>query len=111
QIADALDFAHERQIIHRDVKPGNILLMDSGNSRRSFALLSDFGIARVTQAPGQASRSSSGTSGTPPYMAPEHLMGNATKLSDQYSLGMMLYESLSGEVPLWEPESSVKTWQ
>ncbi|MDP9425468.1 MAG: protein kinase [Actinomycetota bacterium] len=93
QIASALDAAHERGVIHRDVKPQNVLLTASGDAK-----VADFGIARA------ASESSlSGTSvilGTVSYMSPEQVMGKvAGPRSDLYSLGVVLHEMLTGRVP------------
>mgnify|MGYP000105992738 CR=1 FL=1 len=94
-IADALDYAHARGIIHRDVKPANILLRDDGRPQ-----LADFGIAKAIEA-GQSpglTRAGAGI-GTPEYMAPEQIEGRAGRKSDLYALGMTLYQMLSGRVP------------
>src|SRR3954468_12289731 len=94
-IAEALDYAHSRGILHRDVKPANILLREDGRPQ-----LADFGIAKAiesTQTPG-LTQAGSGI-GTPEYMAPEQIEGRAEKKSDLYSLAMALYQMLSGRVP------------
>ena len=95
QLASALQYAHEQKVIHRDVKPENMLV-----GRRNEILLSDFGIALVAQ----SSRSSStwdiqDMAGTIAYMAPEQIQSQAGPRSDQYSLGIVVYEWLSGERP------------
>src|SRR5205814_9062757 len=93
QIADALQFAHDQKVIHRDIKPENMLL-----GRNNEVLLSDFGIAVVAQ----SSRYQEGgqeIGGTIAYMAPEQLQGRAVPASDQYALGIITYEWLSGDRP------------
>jgi len=93
EIASALDIAHQRGIVHRDVKPSNILLTEDGRT-----LLTDFGIAKMV-AGTQYTRT--GTSvGTPAYMSPEQAKGEQIDgRSDIYSLGVMLYEMLTGKQP------------
>ena len=96
QVASALQYAHEQRVIHRDVKPENMLV-----GRRNEILLSDFGIALVAQ----SSRYSSGDgkvqdmAGTIAYMAPEQIHAQACPNSDQYSLAIVVYEWLSGTRP------------
>ncbi len=92
QIAQALQFAHEKQVIHRDVKPQNMLI-----GQNDEILLSDFGIAVTGSS--TASRSVQDMSGTPLYMAPEQINGRPSRASDQYSLGIVVYEWLSGFPP------------
>ncbi|MBN2085402.1 MAG: protein kinase [Anaerolineales bacterium] len=93
QVAEALDYAHERGILHRDVKPSNILLDSSGE-----AYLTDFGIARILSG---AQYTATGVMiGTPAYMSPEQGTGEEiTASSDLYSLGVIAYELLAGKVP------------
>jgi serine/threonine protein kinase len=93
QIADALDYAHKKGIIHRDVKSGNIIITTSGR-----AVLTDFGIARAFMS--SKSAMSGSIIGTPEYMSPEQANGQFLDgRSDLFSLGIVLYECLAGEVP------------
>lgn len=92
-ICQGLEHAHEKRIIHRDLKPGNILLGKDGAIK-----IADFGIARVCR-DSMSRLTSQLDSGTLTYMSPEQLMGESTEQSDVYSLGVILYELLSGEVP------------
>ena len=93
QVASGLQYAHQRGIVHRDVKPGNVLLSRSGQVK-----LTDFGLASATEA---LAITDPGTFvGTPAYLAPEQIRGQpATALSDLYALGVVLYEMLAGENP------------
>ena len=92
QVASALQYAHDRKLIHRDVKPENMLL-----GRNNEVLLSDFGLVLIAQS--TRSRSTQEMGGTVAYMAPEQLQGKPRPASDQYSLGVVVYEWLSGERP------------
>ncbi len=92
QIADALQYAHDEQFIHRDVKPENLLI-----GRRQELLLSDFGIALIAQT--SRSQSMQDVAGTASYMAPEQFQGKPRPASDQYALAVMVYEWLTGTCP------------
>ncbi len=95
-LADALQYAHDQKVIHRDVKPENVLI-----GRRNETLLSDFGIALVTQTTHMNSTQDmqSNLAGTIAYMAPEQIQSKSVPASDQYALAIMAYEWLSGERP------------
>jgi serine/threonine protein kinase len=96
QVAAALQYAHDRKLIHRDVKPENMLL-----SANNDILLSDFGIALVAQTSRSLQPNIQEAAGTLAYMAPEQLGGKPRPASDQYALGIVVYEWLTGERPFY----------
>ncbi len=116
-VAEALDYAHERDIIHRDLKPGNVLLDDSHNG-----YLADFGLAKTMEGSRDLTKTGS-VLGTPAYMSPEQARGeHLDARSDIYSFAIMAFEALSGARPfeantpmefirkhLSEPPRSIRT--
>jgi serine/threonine protein kinase len=97
QAAGALQYAHDRNIVHQDVKPSNFLIRkDDQNPALPYLLLSDFGVARFTSTTTGMSQS---IRGTPTYMAPELWEGRSIPATDQYALAVMAYELLTGRPP------------
>ena len=93
-LADALDSAHGQGVVHRDIKPGNVLLDEDGKP-----ILSDFGLARMLESSAALTRPDS-VLGTPEYISPEQALGRpADHRSDLYALGIMLYQMLLGRTP------------
>jgi serine/threonine protein kinase len=92
QVADALQYAHDQRVIHRDIKPENMLVGEHDD-----LLLSDFGISIVAQSSRYQHTQQVG--GTMAYIAPEQIQGHPRPASDQYSLGIVVYEWLSGNCP------------
>jgi serine/threonine protein kinase len=101
QVGSALSYAHKRGIIHRDVKPGNILI-----GQDNWVLLTDFGLVKILEDPATITLSGVGM-GTPNYMAPEQVRGDIIdSRADIYSMGVMLYQMVTGDVP-FEGETGI----
>ncbi len=98
QLADALAYAHERNMVHRDIKPGNVMFMDMAHTH---ALLTDFGIARLLDDQFAHLTMTGASVGTPTYMSPEAALGEVPPdgRADIYSLGVMLFEMVTGRAP------------
>jgi serine/threonine-protein kinase len=94
QIANAVDHAHRQNVLHRDLRPSNVLVTDSG-----LLKVADFGTSRFLEI------AAHGTTviGSPPYMAPEQFHGKAVFASDLYSIGVTMYQMLTGELPYDTP--------
>ncbi|MCG6958453.1 protein kinase [bacterium BMS3Abin03] len=102
QVLNAIGHAHEAGIIHRDIKPSNILLSNDGKVK-----VMDFGLAKVIQDKGQAVTMTQARAGTLYYMSPEQIIGlkNVDNRSDIYSIGMTIYEMVTGRVPFENTDS------
>jgi tRNA A-37 threonylcarbamoyl transferase component Bud32 len=95
QIGDALDYAHQRGVIHRDVNPSNIILLENGQVK-----VTDFGLAKLASASSSDASQSGVFHGTLDYASPEQILGlEIDGRSDIFSLGVILYEMLTGETP------------
>ena len=93
QILKGVEHAHENQILHRDLRPANVLVSESG-----IVKVADFGTSRLLE-----KSHATTVIGSPPYMAPEQFQGRAVLASDIYSVGVMLYQMLTGTLPYFSP--------
>lgn len=95
KITEALAYAHKKGVLHRDVRPANVLISNEG-----IVKVADLGTSRyLLESPWASTRI-----GSPPYMAPEHFKGKATFQSDLYSMGILMYESLAGSLPYYNKD-------
>ena len=101
QIASGLEAAHRAGVVHRDLKPGNVILVPDGQDNQIRCVVTDFGLALRTGVDANKSvdlTATQGTFGTPAYMAPEQIEGKeVTKLADIYALGLVIYEMMTGQ--------------
>jgi serine/threonine protein kinase len=105
QVCRALGAAHERGIVHRDLKSENLFLV---KEPEGFQLkLLDFGIAKLSDTENAQLTQAGDIFGTPAYMSPEHCRGQVDQRSDIYSLGVILYETITGRTPFYEPGAKV----
>jgi len=95
QVCYGIDHAHKNKIIHRDLRPSNIIISEEGTAK-----ITDFGTSAWLQNVPYAST----RIGSPPYMAPEQFLGKATYASDIYSLGCIFYEMITGRPPIFDPD-------
>src|SRR4051794_16456409 len=109
QIAEALEAAHRRGLVHRDVKPGNVLVRDIGG--RPHAYLTDFGVAKALDAAQPELTRTGYRLGSPGFMAPEQIRGgNPDGRADIYALGCVLFEMLTGRRPFPSANENAETW-
>jgi serine/threonine protein kinase len=110
QVADGLDAVHEAGLVHRDVKPANVLVGEPGTGDPPVAFLTDFGLAKVAASTSGLTATGE-VIGTVDYMAPEQIEGRRVDArTDVYALGCVLFHAITGDVPFPERESSAKMW-
>ncbi|HKH23098.1 MAG TPA: protein kinase [Solirubrobacterales bacterium] len=110
QVGDGLDAVHAAGLVHRDVKPANVIVEDPGRDGRAGAFLTDFGLAKAAAATDGLTATGE-VIGSVDYMAPEQIeSGPIDARTDVYALGCVLFHALSGRVPYAERESSAKMW-
>jgi serine/threonine protein kinase len=111
QVADGLDAVHAAGLVHRDVKPANVLVAESGlGGDRPTAYLTDFGLAKIAASTSGLTATGE-VIGTVDYMAPEQIEGRRVDArTDVYALGCVLFHAVTGDVPFPERESSAKMW-
>lgn len=102
QICEAMDEAHTAGLVHRDLKPLNILL-----DKRGRPVVADFGLATALSTSQSSVLVDASASGTPPYMAPEQWLGHAGKASDIYALGVITYQLITGQLPFQGDQSAL----
>jgi len=99
QVCDAMDYAHERSVVHRDLKPNNIFLVGGGGESFERVKILDFGIAKIVGFDAEHATSSGAFLGTPRYLSPEQAKGEVLDFrTDIYSLSVILYECLTGDL-------------
>lgn len=100
QMAETMDYAHTAGVIHRDLKPDNIFLLERQEGQKDFIKLLDFGIAKITQENELQLTQTDSVLGTPHYMSPEQAVGREVgPYSDLYAFGVILFQMLSGRLP------------
>jgi len=111
QVGEGLDAVHAAGLVHRDVKPANVIVSERGSrGRHADAFLTDFGLARSVAA-STGLTATGQLIGSVDYMAPEQIEGHRVDArTDVYALGCVLFQTLTGEVPFPEPETSAKLW-
>lgn len=103
-LADALHSLHQQQVVHLDLKPGNVIFRDDGT-----AVLIDFGLAHHARYPDLLAEETRYRAGSAPYVSPEQLLGTREDpRSDLFALGVVLYESATGRLPFGEPDTDVR---